>query len=132
VTLRRGGEIRKASLICCGLNVWQDWISKVPAATLLNWEVCFSKDSNVWIRGEHSLPPLEGERYSIRDGLALPLGFELDPPLPPSLLRRSCGTRAGDLLLFPAAQDHLEELPGDVWRQASPLITAWAMEQCHG
>ncbi|GEM_PF-4864034 len=129
--LQRSVHIREATLLCCSLAEWARWLRHVPTAMLEGREFRVSQEGELWLRGGQRLPAIQGQRYSVEQGLALPLGFTVEPRLPASLIRRACGTSSSDLLVF-HPEGYFIELSGEGWSPSSRILTAWAVEQCHG
>lgn len=131
IRLIRSSIERPAMLLCCDIPCWSAWVNQIATPVLAPLQVCFPDTGRVWVRGSKTLPPIQGERYTVQASVALPLGFVVDPPVPHSLLRRSCGTQTNDLLVFHRA-GHVEEIPEEAWLTASRRTTRFVEELRHG
>lgn len=95
----RSSEEREAALLVVAEARWIEYASTAPAARLKPLLFALSADGRVLVRGT-MLPPLEGTRYAETEGIAVPCGFAIDPPVDASVLREALGLAPGDIALF--------------------------------
>lgn len=78
---------------------WLRYAAGAPAVRLDRWTFAVSEDGRALIRGA-PLPPIPGVRSVEHDGIAVPCGLAIAPPVPPDVLRHVLGLAPGDLALF--------------------------------
>tara|TARA_R110002096_G_scaffold316010_6_gene510322 strand:+ start:7920 stop:8666 length:747 start_codon:yes stop_codon:yes gene_type:complete len=100
----------------CEPNVLQTSLSDlekwVGSSAEIRWkELRFAAgyDGTVIVRGT-PIPSLPGSRYFESDGVAIPLGQRLDPPVPSSVLAQAMQLVSGDLGIFRG--EHWERIEG--------------------
>ena len=95
----RSSEEREAALLVVAEAKWLEYASTAPAARLKPLVFALSADGRVLVRGT-PLPPLPGTRCSEADGVAVPCGFAIDPPVDAAVLREALDLGPGELALF--------------------------------
>jgi hypothetical protein len=95
--VRSSGE-RPATVLVTPLVALADYADGAPAVRLERLQ--FAADATrAVIRGD-PLPPLPGERFTERSGIAAPCGYAWRPAIDPTSLRRLLGLSDGDLALL--------------------------------
>ncbi|MBI2192951.1 MAG: hypothetical protein HYU36_13305 [Planctomycetes bacterium] len=95
----RSSAERDAGILVADWKAWKVYATRAPAARLKRLHFAASKDARAFIRGV-PLPPIPGERYTDTDGIAVPCGWTLDPPVDASVARKCLLLAAGDVALF--------------------------------
>jgi len=97
--LVRGDHEAPASVLVTSFAQWSAYAISAPVVRLRRLRFAIASDARVLIRG-HPLPPLEGDRYVEREGIAIPCGFMLVPRIDPATVRALLGSTPEDLALF--------------------------------
>jgi hypothetical protein len=98
--VRTAGE-REATVLVTDLDTWVAFSLRAAAVRLRPLSFAVAADRRTVVRGR-PLPPIQGVRYAERDGIAVPCGFEIWPPLG-GLLLQLLQLAPGDLALFDVA-----------------------------
>lgn len=96
--LRRSHEEREANLLLCAWPHWMNYADTAPQWRLERLAFAVRADRLVAIRGQ-PLPPLPGEHFVEREGVAIAAGWKCHPSLDVQLLREGLKLNPGDLLL---------------------------------
>jgi len=99
VRLVRSSSPREANVLLVPLAVWRDYGVSAPQVRLERWSFAVNDSGEVVIRGT-PLPPLPGQPFVERDGVAVPAGWDWAPPVDAAVLREVLGLAAGDLALL--------------------------------
>ena len=86
------------NLLAVTLDEWAGYAATAPETRLSKLTFAAS-DEVALIRGL-PLPPIPGQTWIEENGIALPSGFRLDPPVSPDVLRNALEVTGGDLVLF--------------------------------
>lgn len=78
---------------------WQRYASTHPAHRLAPLKFAADIQGRVLVVGT-PLPPIRGQHYTIRAGIALPAGCAIEPAVAPAALARSLKLSAGSIALF--------------------------------
>jgi len=97
--LVRSRIIRPTGMLGLRLEEFSEWVKAAPAIRFQNLTFACSADGQVLVRG-HPVPPLPGRRYVLDDGLAIPAGFALDPPLPAAVVRSLVDAKRPGVIRF--------------------------------
>lgn len=90
-----------AEALLTSLACWADYCTTSAEIRLRPLAFAVADDARVFIIGA-PLPPLPGERYVVRDGIAVPCGFDFEPRIGGALLRRLLELHDKDIALFAA------------------------------
>ena len=96
--LVRGGAPAEPSILVTDAATWQDYAVVAPQWRLERLAFAMSAEHHVVIRGQ-PLPPLSGERYVERSGVAIPVGWSWSPAIDACLVARVLGIEADVLAL---------------------------------
>ena len=109
--LVRSNEGATAQALLCPWHVWKAYAESAPALRLGRLHFAVSRDGTAFIVGQ-PLPPLAGTRFTIRSGIALPLGYRLEPDVDETLLAIQIRLYRGDVALF-ATEGSYRRIPAD-------------------
>jgi hypothetical protein len=98
VGLERSDQVRAASVLVTSLQAFAEYADGAPAVRLERLR--FVADQTRAVIWGEPLPPLPGERYAERAGIAVPCGFAWRPAVDAPSLRRVLGLAEGDLALL--------------------------------
>jgi hypothetical protein len=98
----RIATIEEANVLLTSLSDWQAFGYSAPQVRLQKLTFAVSSDGRVIVRGT-PLPPIAGERYYERDGIALACGWGWPNWLDNGTVRATPGIDADDLALFSPA-----------------------------
>jgi hypothetical protein len=99
VRLVRSTSSREANVLVTTLATWKGYGGSAPQVRLERWSFAVSDSGDVVVRGT-PLPPLPGQPYVEREGIAVPAGWEWRPPVDAVVLRDVLGLTASDLALL--------------------------------
>jgi len=116
VHLVRSSSPRAANVLLLALETWQEYGASAPQVRLERWSFAVSDDKAVIVRGL-PLPPLPGQAFVEREGVAVPAGWDWSPPVEPAVLRDVLGLTAGDLALL-HTDGAWERIPADAFVRA--------------
>lgn len=80
-------------------ELWSAYAAEAPQVRRECWFFAMSADGRVIIRGE-PLPSLPGERFSLEQGIAMPIGWTTSPLADPAVLRELLGLDQNSVALF--------------------------------
>lgn len=99
ITLGRSAQEVAPNALLTTLTHWSRFGAEAPALRFHGLQFAANDAGQVFVAGE-ILPPLPGKYYSVRDGMAVPAGFAVQPSVEPEMLRQRLGIPAGSLLIF--------------------------------
>jgi hypothetical protein len=110
LALVRTGDESEANVLLMTLADWKTYGERAPQLRLARLRFAMSAGAQVVVQGS-PLPPLPGQRYCERAGVAVPCGWGWSPPVEPELLRDAWQLTPHDLALVhtDATWDHLRE-----------------------
>lgn len=114
--LERSYEALEATVLIASLRDLADYAHDAPAVRLNRLR--FAADSTRALVWGEPLPPLPGERYTERSGIAAPCGFQWRPAIDPPSLRRLLSLAEGDLALL-GTDGNWQQLPATAFVRAS-------------
>lgn len=127
IRLRRENTRREPVLLLATEADWfafGDRASEIRLHPLI-WAHDGSTGGAVFVRGS-PLPPLPGEYFVERDGVAVPAGFAWSPGVSPENLRRALGIPAGELAVLRFAEPRDADDSGEQECTCTPIPrTAW-------
>jgi hypothetical protein len=109
----RGGAPVEANCLLCAARDWQDFAARAPALRLARWTFAADARGRVIVRGTPA-PPVAGELFVERAGVAIPAGWRWDVELDPEVIAAIHGVSSGDLAIVHPAGDW-ELLPADAF-----------------
>jgi hypothetical protein len=94
--LVRADRVAEPGLLLTTPAAWRDFAVTAPQTRLdrLRFAVCAER--HVAVHGR-PLPPIPGRRYLEEDGIAVPCGFAVAPPVGPAVLQQLLGVSPGDV-----------------------------------
>ncbi len=108
--LLRSDVIDEASLLLTRFELWVAYAVGAPQVRLDRWRFAVAADGRVAVHvlpeskqvanRSCALPPLPGQRWVEREGIAVPAGWTWSPALEPGLLRQVFGLAEGDIALW--------------------------------
>ncbi len=118
VRLRPAAGGAPAGLLRCEFSAFYEWGIRAPEIRLQPLRFAVSSTGDALVAGQ-PLPAVPGQRFTVVDGVACPLGFAWTPQIPAAALRRAATARTGDLIAFldPAAPPL--RLPGELFVPAN-------------
>jgi hypothetical protein len=99
LSLVRSEQEYDASMLRTSLAGWTRYAASAPQVRLQRWKFAVSDDGSVLVQGT-PLPPLPGQRYSVIDGIAAPVGWTWRPALNTAVIRQCLGLKRDDLALL--------------------------------
>jgi hypothetical protein len=115
--LVRGGGPQPATALVCPLESLRQWADTATTAELAAFTGLMSGGRAVLFGAK--LPAIPDATRFHGAGVLIPLGFRLDPDLPPSLIREAVGAAGDEVVLLTA--DGCDRIPRD---RAEPLTRA--------
>lgn len=109
LTLAPSDHPRPANALLTSLSGFATWADDAPDFRFRPLRYAVSGD-RVLVIGE-PVPSIDGLRLYEADGLCIPCGFDLEPPVDAASVRTILALAAGDLALFESDRWHL--IPGD-------------------
>jgi hypothetical protein len=88
-----------ASVLLTSIDGWTAYAIQAPQVRLNRWQFAAAQDGRAIVRGD-PLPPLPGERWVEREGIAVPAGWRWSPPVEAAIVRAVFGLEPGDLALW--------------------------------
>ncbi|MEN1678429.1 MAG: hypothetical protein AAGJ46_02475 [Planctomycetota bacterium] len=104
ISLVRSPRCEPANLVVVEREAWLVYAATAPQVRLDRLVFASSGDHAV-VTGR-LLPPLRGEYYWVRSGIAAPVGFTWSPAVAAPVLRRAFQLDAGDVLLITLVRGH--------------------------
>ncbi len=98
--VRCSAEAEPAVLVTT-LAAWEAYAVAAPQVRLDRWSFALGAAGEVVVRGS-PLPPIPGEAFVEREGVAVPAGWAWEPAVDAAVLRDVLGLCAGDLALLRA------------------------------
>src|SRR5690606_24019845 len=100
LTLRRAPDPGLApTVLRVDAGAFARWARGAPQVRLARLEVAARADRPEVIARGDPLPPLPGERFVVREGVGVPVGWAVAPALDPATLRAVLGVDDDDLAL---------------------------------
>jgi hypothetical protein len=99
VRLVRSAEIYEPSVLMTRLDAWHSYCGTAAQVRLDRWLFAAAADGRVVVRGL-PLPPLPGERFVEREGIAVPAGYCWHPSVEAGVLRTALGLDDSDMALL--------------------------------
>jgi hypothetical protein len=100
-----------ANAVLTDLPTWLAWAETASEIRLRPLRFAAANDSRVWIEGTPP-PAITGQRFHLREGVAMPCGFTCAPGLGPRVLRRWLALAESDTA-FAHADGHWEILKAE-------------------
>jgi hypothetical protein len=97
--LVRSERVEESTLLLTEFDVWAAYAVEAPQVRLDLWRFALAADGRVAIHGQR-LPPLPGQRWVEREGIAVPAGWTWTPAVDARLVRQIFGLSAGDVALW--------------------------------
>jgi hypothetical protein len=117
LTLVRCPGEGEANVLLTTLSAWAAYGDTAPQVRLARLRFAVSAEGAVVVHGQ-PLPPLPGERYCERSGVAVPCGWGWSPAVEPELLRDAWKLRPHDLALV-STDGTWDHLRGDQFVRAT-------------
>jgi hypothetical protein len=117
LALVRSDRMEEASLLLTQLGLWTAYAIHAPQVRLDRWRFAVAADGRVAIEGR-PLPPLPGQHWVVREGIAVPAGWTWTPAVEAVLVRQVLGLAEGDVALWQADQAW-ERIAGDEFVRAT-------------
>ena len=101
VSLRlvRSRQVIEPTLLCTALAAWVAYAGCAPQVRLDRWAFAASATGDALVRGA-PLPPLPGESWIEREGIAVPGGWVWTPAVEPAVIRELLELEPDDLILW--------------------------------
>lgn len=99
LSLTAGGDEREVTLLLTSLGVWSEYADSAPQWRLERLVFAMNGSQQVLIRGT-PLPPLPGQRWVERSGIATPAGWTWTPEVSATVVRNKLGLEPGELALL--------------------------------
>ncbi len=99
MVLVRSAHPETASVLLTTIDRWEAYAVRAPQLRLDCWQFAMADDGGVVVRGE-PLPPLPGQRWVDREGIAVPAGWCWSPPVEAVIVRAVFGLEPGDFALW--------------------------------
>lgn len=99
LTLEPSSQEQSASLLLAELSDWEDYASTCAEIRLSRLSFAVNHEHRVLIHGE-PLPPLEGLRWTVIEGIGIPIGHTWSPAVSAGLLAEAMGATPHALLLW--------------------------------
>ena len=88
LTLVRSDTPAEANLLKVTWSVWRDYATQAPQIRLNQWSFAVSDQGEAVVRGT-PVAPIPGIRYVEQSGIAIPSGWQLDPPIAVASVRKA-------------------------------------------
>jgi hypothetical protein len=99
MVLLRSPHPETASVLLTNVDCWAAYAIQAPQVRLDRWQFAVAKDGRVIVCG-NPLPPLPGERWVDREGIAVPAGWRWSPPVEATIVRAVFALEPGDFALW--------------------------------
>jgi hypothetical protein len=99
MTLVPSAHAEAASVLLTNMDRWDRYATEAPQVRLDCWQFAVADDGRVIVRGE-PLPPLPGQRWVEREGIAVPAGWQWLPPVEGAIVRAVFRLEPGDFALW--------------------------------
>jgi hypothetical protein len=123
--LVRGGAERLANVLITTLAEWVEFAMSAAEVRLRPLRFAATQDGRCLIHGT-PLPPIAGTRFVELAGVALPCGFELEPPVGGAVVASAIGLEPGDVAAFDESGAY-ERVPAGAFvraRRSAARLTA--------
>ncbi len=117
LVLVRSAHEEETSLLLTSWRAWSSYAVEAPQVRLDRWRFAVSADGRAAIHGR-PLPPLPGQHWVERDGVAVPAGWNWRPAVEPAIVRNLLGLAAGDIALW-HEDGRWEQIEGDAFVRAT-------------
>ena len=97
--LVRSSKMKNATALLTRASTFTDWATRAATVRLDRLTFAASNDRKVIVRGD-PLPSISGQRFVERSGVAVPSGFEWDPPVDGEIVRELVRAVRGDFVLL--------------------------------
>ncbi|HEY2587416.1 MAG TPA: hypothetical protein VGI81_16850 [Tepidisphaeraceae bacterium] len=97
--LERADQESPATLLLMTIESWTAYATGAPAVRLAPLMMASCADGRVVVRGT-PLPPVRGTRFTLNEGIAIPCGLRVMPPIDAAVLKELLGLADGDIALF--------------------------------
>jgi len=111
LTLVRTSVVQAPNVLQTRLDEFAEYATHAPQVRLQRCVFAACADGRAVVRGE-PLPPLDGQLFVERSGVAVPAGWRVEPELDAEVLAAAFGLSAGDLCLLGGA-GAMERIPVD-------------------
>jgi hypothetical protein len=113
VSLRmvRCGQPAEPTLLIARWDEWRSYAEMAPQPRLHCLAMALADDKRVMLLGA-PLPPLKGQRWVVRDGVAAPAGWTWSPAVDPVVIRELLNLMPNDLTLL-HVEGGWEQIPAD-------------------
>ena len=98
LTLRRSPGAQAANVMVTGIRQLADFVDRLPGFRIKPWRLAVRHDGRALVWGE-PLPSVGGEYFHESHGIALPLGYELEPAIDRKTLRHLIGMTQAELVV---------------------------------
>jgi hypothetical protein len=95
----RSDRMEESNLLLTQYELWAAYVVEAPQVRLDRWRFAVAADKRVAVHGQPP-PPLPGQRWVEREGIAVPAGWTWTPAVEAVLLRQVFGLAAGDVALW--------------------------------
>lgn len=92
----------EANMLKVAWKVWRDYAISAPVIRLNQWAFAVSDQGEALIRGR-PVAPLPGIRYVEQSGIAIPVGWRLEPPIAEASLHRAMSLEPGTIAMISEA-----------------------------
>ncbi len=99
LVLVRSCQAEEAKVLITAFETWEEYAVTAPQVRLDRWQFAVAADKRALVRGQ-PLPPLPGQRWLEREGIAVPAGWKWSPPVEPAVVRCLLGLEGHDLALL--------------------------------
>ena len=99
MVLVRSAHAETASVLLTTIDRWEAYATGAAQVRLDRWQFALADDGRVVVRGE-PLPPLPGQRWVDREGIAVPAGWHWSPPVEAAIVRAVFALEPGDFVLW--------------------------------
>jgi hypothetical protein len=131
LALVRSDRMEDASLLLARFDLWAAYAVTAPQVRLDRWRFAVAADGRVAVHGR-PLPPLPGQCWVEREGIAVPAGWTWTPAVEAALVRQVFALAAGDVALW-HADGAWERIAGEQFVRATRAAvreTAHEMTKC--
>jgi hypothetical protein len=140
VRLVRSSSPAEANLLVLALDDWQAYAETAPQVRLERLSFALGAGRRVLVRGT-PLPPLAGQRFVERAGIAVPAGWQWEPAVEAEVLRAALAPDAvapgsvagqGSLVLFTSPECDFERIPAEAFVRATRSAVRLSVEASLG
>lgn len=123
LVLVRSDQAQEASLLVTDWQIWSRYAVDAPQVRLDHWRFAAAADGRAAIHGR-PLPPLPGEPWVEREGVAVPAGWAWSPAVEVAIVRCCFGLAAGDVALWHSDGDWEKIAADDFVRATRAAVRA--------